>query len=354
LLIKKHELMNISAVLTSRDFEHNPSYQLIFEWEEDLAHDLKVPVVAAKPLMRKVLINRFTKSFINRLGKNSLDTLNNKVEQAANKQRLPGYNLVFELYVVTEPNFTTSAHAVPILVDFWKHTDLEKFYHTYQHCKLVLVSSLEALSFLKASKCPLPIEHLGLSLSDRYRLEPTVTYHKEYDILLAGRLNIRTNQTLRDYLERFVQKYPTTEYLCQQEIDGEFYYVSNLRGTIGKFQNREDYIKLLRASKISFYSTPGLDGGEKRTGGFNPVTPRYLELLSAQCLLLGRYPDNEETEYYELKRVCPNIENYEEFEQTMLSYLQQKNPDFTAHREILNKHYTSCRATELTSLLAKY
>ncbi|AMR27095.1 hypothetical protein A0257_08215 [Hymenobacter psoromatis] len=345
--------MRIAAILSARAFEHNPSYQLIFEWEEDLGHDLNIPVLDAKPLHRKMLINRVTKQITNKLGTDTLASLNKAVEQFSARRR-GGLNLVFELYVATEPNFTTSAQAVPILVDFWKHTDLAEFYHTYRDCKLILVSSLEALNFLKENNCPLPIEHLGLSLSDRYRLEPGVTYIKEYDILLAGRLNIRTNQRLRDYLERFVQQYPNTEYLYQQEVNGELYYVSNQRGMIGKFQSREDYVRLLRASKISFYSTPGLDGGEKRTGGFNPVTPRYLELLSAQCLLLGRYPDNEETAYYELKRVCPNIENYEEFEQTMLDYLQQKKPGFDVHREILAKHYTSCRTRELTQLLVKY
>lgn len=342
--------MRIAAILSSRAFEHNPNYQIIFEWEDDLGRDLVAPVLDAKPLYRKALINRATKQVINKLGANALAGLNNTVEQFGARRR-PGLNLVFELYVATEPNFTTSAHAIPLLVDFWKHTDLAGFYHTYRDCKLVLVSSLEALNFLKENGCPLPIEHLALSLSDRYQLKPDVTYTKEYDVLLAGRLNIRTNQTLRDYLERFVQKYPATEYLYQQEIDGEYYYVSNQRGTIGKFQTREDYMKLLRASKISFYSTPGLDGGEVRTGGFNPVTPRYLELLSAQCLLLGRYPDNEETNYYELKRVCPNIENYETFEKTMLGYLQNEAPDFTVHREILDKHYTSCRAEQLIHLL---
>lgn len=345
--------MRIAAILSSRAFERNPSYQLIFEWEEDLGYYLGVPILGAKPLYRKMLINRATKQVIDKLGTGALTGFNNAVEQFSARRR-SGLNLVFELYVATEPNFTTSAQAAPILVDFWKHTNLPEFYHTYRYCKLVLVSSLEALNFLKENNCPLPIEHLALSLPDRYRLELGVTYHKEYDILLAGRLNIRTNQTLRDYLELFVQKYPATEYLYQQEIDGEFYYVSNQRGTIGKFQTREDYMQLLRASKISFYSTPGLDGGEKRTGGFNPVTPRYLELLSAQCLLLGRYPDNEETKYYELQRVCPNIENYEAFEQIMLGYLQQKNSNFDTHREILSKHYTSCRAIELTRLLAKY
>ncbi|RYE23679.1 MAG: hypothetical protein EOP45_06630 [Sphingobacteriaceae bacterium] len=345
--------MNISAILTSRSFEHNPNYQLIFEWEEDLARDLGVPVLDAKPPYRKILINRATKQLVGKLGKDSLARLNNAVEQFGARHR-SGHNLVFELYVATESNFSTSVQAVPIMVDFWKHTNLPEFYHTYRDCKLVLVSSLEAFHFLKENNCPLPIEHLGLSLSDRYRLLPEVTYQKEYDILLAGRLNIRTNQRLRDYLEAYVQKYPETEYLYQQEVDGEYYYVSNKRGTIGKFQTREDYMRLLRASRISFYSTPGLDGGEKRTGGFNPVTPRYLELLSAQCLLLGRYPDNEETRYYELERVCPNITGYEEFETTMKGYLSQQNPSFDVHREILNKHYTSRRAQQLTVILRRY
>ena len=238
------------------------------------------------------------------------------------------------------------------MVDFWKHTDLDTFYALYRNCKLVLISSLEAFNFLKAKNCPITIAHLGLSLSDRYQLEQKTTYEKKYDILLAGRLNIRTNQVLRDYLETFVKKFPGIEYLYQEEIKGEYYYVSTKRGMIGKFQTREEYMSLLRASKVSFYSTPGLDGGEKRTGGFNPVTPRYLELLSAQCLLVGRYPDNAETQYYELPRVCPNVESYEHFETVLRGYLADATPNFDNHRAILDKHYTSVRAWELRQIMA--
>lgn len=107
----------------------------------------------------------------------------------------------------------------------------------------------------------------------------------------------------------------------------------------------------MRASKVSFYSTPGLDGGEKRTGGFNPVTPRFLELLSAQCRLLGRYPKNEKTDFYELPKVCPNVGSYDEFEATLLGYLNDTDTSFAAHREVLDKHYTSRRAQELRELL---
>ena len=343
--------MKISSILTSRTFEKNPSFHLLYEWEDDLSIDLAAPVIDAKPFYRKALINRYTKKIVSTLGERSFERLNEIVESPNPLRSAGKSNLVFELYVATEPNFSTSSRAIPILVDFWKHTDLKLFYHTYRHCKLILVSSLEAFNFLKANSCPLNIAHFPLSLSDRYRLQPEQIYPKLYDILLAGRLNIRTNQILRNYLEEFIIKFPEVEYLYQKEIDGEFYYISNKRGAIGKFQSREDYMRLLRASKVSFYSTPGLDGGEKRTGGFNPVTPRYLELLSAQCLLLGRYPKNEETDFYELSNVCPNVESYEEFESTLLGYLNQNTSTFTAHREILEKHYTSCRAQQLLELL---
>jgi hypothetical protein len=110
-------------------------------------------------------------------------------------------------------------------------------------------------------------------------------------------------------------------------------------------------MNLLRSSKISFYSTPGIDGGEIRTGGFNPVTPRYLELLSAQCLLLGKYPANEETNFYELEKVCPNIISYNHFELTLLKYLNQTDIAFEEYNVILEKHYTSCRSQLLKDLL---
>jgi hypothetical protein len=346
--------MNISAILSSRSFEQNPNYHLIYEWEEDISATLSIPIINAKPLYRKIIINRHTKKLIARLGINALEETNNLVSAMGKDAAKQNVSFVFELYVGTEPDFATSAVSIPLMIDFWKNTDLEQFYATYRNCKLIFISSLEAFNFLKQHNCPLPIEHVGLSLSDRFRLDEKTIFAKKYDILLAGRLNIRTNQVLRDYLEKFVVRFPKTEYLYQEEINGEYYYVSNQQGVIGKFHTRDAYINLLRASKISFYSTPGIDGGEKRTGGFNPVTPRYLELLSAQCLLLGKYPRNEETEFYELERVCPNIESYEAFETVLLGYLAQEHPSFVTHREILNKHYTSSRACQIAEIAKRY
>jgi hypothetical protein len=343
--------MNIAAILSTRSYLKAPLYHLIYEWEDVMAEQLGVPVMEALPPLRKLFINKFSRKFMAGIAPGFLAGVNNLVETANVFRPSKGYYLAFELGVNTEPNFSTSAKAIPILIDLWKQTDLAAFEQVYRDCPLVLVSSLEAVEYLRAQGCRLNIKHLALSLSDRYRAAPGVVYEKKYDVLLAGRLDIRTNQVLRDYLQAFTKKHPTVEYLYQQEIAGEFCYVSNLRGVIGKFQTREDYIGLLRASKISFYSTPGIDGGEKRTGGFNPVTPRYLELLSAQCLLLGKYPNNEETRFYELDKACPNIESYAHFEETMLRYLAQETVPLALYTSILDKHYTSCRAAQLLDLV---
>lgn len=345
--------MGLSGILSTRSYLKAPLYHLIYEWEDDIAAKLNVPVLNALPPFRRALINNLSRKVLRATGPKAMATVSNLVEITNVFRPFKGHYLVYELGANTEPNFSTSPKAIPAFIDLWKHTDWKGFEQLYRACPLVLISSLETLEYMKSIGCPLNIAHFPLSLSDRHRPAPGTVYEKKYDILLAGKLDVRTSHILRDYLQTFAQKYPKVEYLYQQEINGEFHYVSNQRGPIGKFQSRESYIELLQASKIAFYSTPGLDGGEKRTGGFNPVTPRYLELLNAQCLLLGRYPNNEETRFYELERVCPNVTSYEHFEQTLLHHLAQKTAPLDLYSEILQKHYTSQRAIQLQELLAQ-
>lgn len=347
----KPMFMGLAGILSTRSYLKAPLYHLIYEWEDDLATALRVPVLNALPPLRRVIINRLSRKVLRVAGQKTLAAVSNMVETANLFRPSNGYYLVYELGANVEPNFSTSPKAIPAFIDLWQQNNWQAFEVLYRACPLVLISSLETLEYMKSTGCSLNLAHFPLSLSDRHRAAPGTVYEKEYDILLAGKLDVRTSQILRDYLQTFSQKYPKVEYLYQQEIAGEFHYVSNLRGPIGKFQSRESYIGLLQASKISFYSTPGLDGGEKRTGGFNPVTPRYLELLNAQCLLLGRYPDNAETRFYEVDKVCPNITSYEQFEQTILQYLAMQTAPLDLYTEILQKHYTSQRAIQLQELL---
>lgn len=329
--------MKITRILSLRATHHWPSYDLIYEWEDDFAAGLRVPILSQDQLWEsRFWRNRYMRAFTN------------LYYRLAAPRR---FNLLFELTIdpAFSPSPATQPDTLPVLVDFWKDTPLPKFYALYQHCPGVLVSSAEVVAYLKAQGCPLTLYHFPLSLPDRYALNPAVAYPKRYDILLAG----RANPVLDEYLLRYVARFPQTEYLRQVLVDDELRYVSNHRGDLGSFHSRGAYMNLLRAARVSFYSTPGMDGGETRTGGFNPVTPRFLELLSAQCLLLGRYPENEETAFFEVASVCPNITSYEQFEATLTVYLQQPSPPLNQYAALLSKHYTSRRVAQLQGMRQK-
>jgi len=209
-----------------------------------------------------------------------------------------------------------------------------------------LVSSLEAYNYLKKEQIPLNIAHFPLSLSDIYKLTKEIRFEKKYDLLVAG----RENPVLDAYLSTYVSKYPDFEYIFRKMEGGKFIYHSNKTGAIGEFGTREEFLKLLRTSKCAFYSTPGIDGDEARTCGFSPVTPRFFEFIAVKCFIIARYPDNDETRFFECNSITPNIESYEKFEKTLNGYLASKDiPD--SYIPYLDKQYTSERITLLKKIL---
>lgn len=337
---------SLAGILSTRQYLKDTFYQVIYEWEDDLARQLAVPLKSALPKWRKTFLNNLTRPVLARLG--ALDQVNNWVEAWHPTRPRRGTYLVFELGANTTANFSTSAYAIPAFIDLWQNTDWQALARQYRYCPLVLVSSLETVQYMQVLGSPLPVAHFPLSLSDRYRTTPDQVFAKQYDLVLAG----RTNPVLASFVRTFSERNPTVEVVSQQEVDGQFQYVSNHRGALGPLADRSEYLDLLRKARISVYSTPGIDGGEARTGGFNPVTPRYLELLHARCRLIGRYPDNAETRFYELAQVCPHVDTYAEFEALMHQYLAQESGPLPAYEAILSKHYTSCRATLLQRLLS--
>ena len=334
--------MRLEVFYTDRYFQKWPTWPLIYEWEDVIAEALDLKFVDSGKAsvitfyLDKVL--RFTSR--NLLGNNKLIIFADKF---INKK--PG--LYFELLPRSSFYFTGSKNTIPIIIDFWKTINLPLFYNAYKNCRAVLISNLQAYNYLKECDCPLNVYHFPQSIADKYRINPEAQFKKLYDIIIPGRVD----SVLLEFLKEYEKKFPRVEYLYREDINGEFFYISSKSGMRYRGQNRDEYMNLLQASKITLYSTVGIDGDEVRTGGFSPVTPRFLEMISAGCYIMARYPLNEETRYFEMDKICISCDNYQAFENELSKALNGNGPDLKLYENYLSKHYTSARADLLKSIL---
>jgi hypothetical protein len=265
---------------------------------------------------------------------------------------VPSSNLIL-LFVMTarvEKSCRLTKNTIAIIIDFWlKESDLKLFYENYKHCPLVLITSAEVYEFLRFHNCPLNIEHWPLSLPDSQKLDPDIIYDKKWDLSLLG----RTNPYFLNMLEKYCLKHPDFEYVRgSNDIDNRYFY-TNKGLKVGHAIGREAYLEMLRATKISFYTTPGLDLAKKETDFFNQVTPRFLELIAAGCLVMAHYPKNADTDFYEIDKLCKDIASYEVFENQLDCLRSIKEVPVENYLNYLNKHYTSKRLGLFEDILKK-
>jgi hypothetical protein len=321
-----------------------PSWQIVYEWEDDLANGLKLNLKDAA-IQKYSFDNPITRFF---LGSKLLSKAVSYIDlKFARNNKTVAYDLF------PRPNFSyiTSANVAPLMIDFWKHTDLHKFYNNYKNCPFICISSLEALNFLKATELNMNFHHMPLSISDRYKPNFNQIYkNKKYDIILAG----RENPVLEDFLIKYREKNPHLNVVQRKIEDGKINFYSNIDGYLGEYNSRDKYFELLKDCRIGFYSTPGIDGGENRTGGFNPVTPRFLELLVSGCRVIARYTENPDTEYYDLVSIVENIRDYKNFESTIERYLSETTFPTEQYEAYLSKHYTSNTVKILEDIFKLY
>lgn len=342
--------INLVNIISDRKFESWVSFQLIYEWEDQLSKTLNIPIIDNPDRVETNLKNSI-RYHISRRIIYPVTKCFRAIKRCFSKESEIACSLYFHLTVTSliQLNKNRLNRIIPVIVDAFIAEDyLPVFYKKYGDCPLVLISSIETYEYLKSVNCPLNIKYWGLSLSDEYKLDANTEYSKEIDILLAG----RQNGVLLAYLEQYLQNHEDIEVVRSDIEDGQLIFTSNNRGVLGSFNDRDEYIDLLRKSKIIMYATPGIDGGEVRTKGYNPVTPKYMEALSSQCKIIARYPDTVETRLYELDKICSNTDSYDTFKHHMDRYLDKKNKvNLPLYESILNKHYTSIRGKELKDIL---
>jgi len=330
--------MKISKIRTVRKFETWPSWHLVYEWEDVFRERLNIPFRYVGQINEKA-----TKGVVKILYKMGVQILTFFFKSR-------DYEFYWDMWAATKNRSDNRSNLIPCIVDFFIQKDqLPFFLRAYSKPPFILISSAEAFAFLKENNVSKDFYHFPLSISDIYRITADTRYAKTYDLVLFG----RTNSVLNGFLDIYVRKHPDFIYVFEKVEERKFLYYTSAGNLVGDISTREQYMDLMRKSKMGLYSTPGIDGGEKRTNGFNQVTPKFLELLSCGCHIIARYEENQDTEYYKLKEFSPSINSYEAFEKAV-DLARNNDVDMEKYAIYLEQHYTSKRVELLNEILKKY
>ncbi len=332
-------MIRISGIYTIRDCPHPYYWDIVYEWEDQIAHTLGIPLIPVGKKYDEIYQPSTLKKILNRIN----------AYQLWDKYFFSPQNhyLAFHIGPPGVYSFYTRKNVIPIIIDFWKHENIKRFEAIFRLSPAVLISSREVYNYLKSVTTEVKIKHLALSLPDKF-LEATTSMIRDIDVIQIG----RNNETFDGYMKELLAEFPDVHYVYARRQNHEIHIMSNKYGFIDVFNKREDFIALLNRSKISLVSAPGLDDDRKRTGGFSPVTPRFFESAACRCKLLGIYPENADFEYYGINEICRNVTSYDQFKDLIREYLRtQTVPDFTS---FLENHLTSKRANQMLKILQEH
>lgn len=317
--------MRLNKIYTNRNYETWPSWDLVFEWEDIFKERLNIPFI-------------WFNFFLLKLGDRIL---------FLNKIFIKKNMLVHEMGARSKNHFFNHKKVIPFIIDYnIDDNEFSNFEKAYSQNPIVLISSFEIYKYLLTKKIKLKIDHLALSISDKYKISQHTKFNKEYDLVLMG----RQNPVLEKYLAEYIKKNPSFSYVYRKEVDSQFLYYTSDDEALGNINTRQKYIDLMKKSRVGLYSTSGVDLDENKTKGFNQVTPRFLELIACGCHIIARYKKNPDTDYYNLESFSRNIDTYEKFEEDLNSKLNS-DVDLTYYAKYLENHYTSKRLDRLQDIL---
>lgn len=312
-------------IISHRRYEKWPSWDLVYEWED----------VIEKLYPAKIYLDTYRRQNSKKLEKyRFLDWF-----------ILPfGQKIVFHMTPQIDSYADHHCNIIPCIIDFYLKSadELNAFYRSYAKNQIVLISSKEAYDFLKGQNCPLNIQHWPLSISDKY--EPQAEYRKEYDLVMVG----RQNPILEKFVHLYAKKHDDFTFVYRVTEGSNFHYYSSNGEFIGDVNNREDYMSIIRKSRVGLYSTANMDIDNGIS--YNQVTPRFLELITSGCHIIARYKRNSDTDFYGLERFCNSIDTYEQFEKEM-DYARSHRVDICKYKNYLKQHYTSTRVEQLKRIL---
>lgn len=323
--------MKIERILTQNIISRRKSFDLINEWELQIksAFNCKYAIDFDFNTTKKI------------------PGLIMKVSKLLGTKKM---SLVF----VMNPEFAreginNKSNIIPWIIDFFPTNDgiIERFVRKYNKCPLVLISSKQVYDYLKKVNCPLNLAHLPLSIPDNMRITQFTVFDKQLDVVLMG----RQNPLLLEWLNKYNETHSISVVTLKKE-EGHFNYYNQEGEFVGNADSREGYLSLLKKSKLGLYSTVGLDGDRRgnKAQFFSQVTPRFLEYVATGNHIMARYANNSDVSYYNMGKICRNLNDYAEFEEEMDKALREP-VDMQLYSEYLEKHYTSNVISQLKKII---
>lgn len=335
--------MKLSHIFTERLTKKWPAYQIVYEWEDVISERLKLDFQYDRYFPFKVHENLIRRKWL--VVYNALIRLAKCFE----KQR-ENLSLWFVMAADTTPYYKIGKNTIPVIIDFWLVGDqIDAFIEAFKDVPLLLVTSKEVYDVLLNHNCPFPVEHWPLSYPDVYKSDNIPYNSRKYEFSIIG----RPNPFFIRLLDEYSQKHPDFSYIRNNDDIAHRKYIDNKGNIVAEGDSREDYINMIKNTKISCYTTPGIDEAKKGASGYNQVTPRLFELLSNGCQVIGHYPDSSDTLWYDLQSIIPNVNNYEEFEK-VLDDVREREYDMHRSSNFMEKHYTSVRVNSLVQILKKH
>ena len=334
----------------------NPGGHICWEWNDTLSEILNIPIrhtylstqVQAKifiaerfPFVKKIydFVKRSVKRMLGKnTGKNSTP-VNNPIEQDLNAP----LSICILMWADGQYGFIAGQNTIPICIDLVDQHLPQLVYKTSK-MKLFYVTSREVYDRVRRLAPNSNVHYMPLSVPDKYYSPNFEAYRsKSIDVIQFG----RCNDVLHEYMLRYSKEHPNVEYVHSENLR-KFgsKYVSTVRGDIGVFSERSQFIELLSHAKVSLVSSSGPDG-------IHFPSPRFYESAILGCALLGRYPDNQEFTELNMRRYCPNITSYEQFCEELERALAQTPEELYAqNREFILNSLTSKRAQQIQRDLA--
>jgi hypothetical protein len=324
--------MRLAGIYTIRNTPQAYFWDIVFEWEDEFSKTLNIPLVPVGERYDTIYQPGNLAKVLNRL---NYFQLRDKYFKRPEK-----YFLAFHIGPPGLYSFYCARNVIPVIIDFWKHENLARFEKIFALCPVVFVTSKEVFNYLKEKKVKVNLQHVSLSLPDKYVGE-SASMEKPIDVIQLG----RQNKQLKLYMDEFLVRNPDVHYVYAESIGGELNMISSRNGNLGKFKTRDAFISLLKQAKVSLLSAPGMDEDDKRTGGFSPVTPRFFESAVCGCKMVGVYPQNDDFGFNKIRSVCPNVTSFDEFNRIVSSYLLSDTAiDYT---DFITVNLSSNKAIEL-------